>query len=146
MAAAMTREEREAFLAGVHVGVISIARPDRAPLTVPVWYGYTPGGEVYVITGATSRKAQALRAAGRFSLCAQSETPPYSYVTVEGPVSAMEAVDVERDLRPLARHYLGVEGGDRYVSEFGGSAAGQSDVVVRMRLQQWSAFDYGKDA
>lgn len=146
MSAAMTTEEREAFLAGVHVGVIGIARPDRAPLTVPVWYGYTPGGEVYVITGSTTRKAQALREAGRFSLCAQSETSPYSYVTVEGPVSAMEAVDVERDLRPLARHYLGVEGGDQYVTEIGGSVAGQTDVVVRMRPQRWSAFDYGKEA
>src|SRR5581483_6106804 len=115
MSSAMTREEREAFLAGVHVGVISIARPDRAPLTVPVWYGYTPGGEVYVITGSTTRKARALREAGQFSLCAQSEAPPYSYVTVEGAVSAMEAVDLERDLRPLARRYLGIEGGDQYV-------------------------------
>jgi nitroimidazol reductase NimA-like FMN-containing flavoprotein (pyridoxamine 5'-phosphate oxidase superfamily) len=98
MSAEMTREEREAFLAAVHVGVISIARPDRAPLTVPVWYSYTSSGEVYVNTGATSRKAQALREAGRFSLCAQPETPPYCDVTVEGAVRAMEAVDVERDL------------------------------------------------
>lgn len=146
MSAAMTKEEREAFLAGVHVGVISIERPDRAPLTVPVWYHYTPGGEVYVITGSTTRKAQALRAAGRFSLCAQSEAFPYSYVTVEGPVSALEEVDLERDLRPLARHYLGVEGGDQYVVDSGGIVAGWSDVVVRMRPQHWSAFDYGKEA
>ena len=145
MSAAMTREEREAFLAGVHVGVISIARPDRAPLTVPVWYSYMPGGEVYVITGSTTRKAQALREAGRFSLCAQSEAYPYSYVTVEGTVSAMEAVDLERDLRPLARRYLGVEGGDQYVVDSGGIVTGWSDIVVRMRPRYWSAFDFAKE-
>lgn len=146
MSATMTTEEREAFLTAVHVGVISIARPDRAPLAVPVWYSYTPGGELYVTTGAASRKAQTLREAGRFSLCAQSETPPYRYVTVEGAVTAVEAVDVERDLRPLARRYLGIEGGDRYVDEMGGSAVEQSDVVVRMRPQHWLAFDYGKES
>jgi nitroimidazol reductase NimA-like FMN-containing flavoprotein (pyridoxamine 5'-phosphate oxidase superfamily) len=38
MALTMTRLEREAFLADVHVGMISIAEEGRAPLTVPIWY------------------------------------------------------------------------------------------------------------
>jgi hypothetical protein len=38
MSLAMTKPEREAFLADVHVGVISIPEPGRGPLTVPVWY------------------------------------------------------------------------------------------------------------
>jgi hypothetical protein len=37
MSLAMTKQEREAFLAEVHVGVISIPEPGRGPLTVPVW-------------------------------------------------------------------------------------------------------------
>jgi PPOX class probable F420-dependent enzyme len=146
MSTVMTPDERETFLADLHVGVISIARPDRAPLTVPVWYSYTPGGEVRLITGEASRKAQALREAGRFSLCAQSEAPPYRYVTVEGAVDAVEAVDVERDLRPMARRYLGLEAGDRYVAANGGSAAGQGSVLVRMRPQRWLTVDYGKES
>ena len=41
----MSVEEREFFLADVHVGVLSIPRKERsAPLTVPVWYDYSPGG------------------------------------------------------------------------------------------------------
>ncbi len=146
MSTTMTTSEREMFLADVHVGVISIAQRDRAPLAVPVWYSYTPGGEVGVITGEDSRKARALREASRFSLCAQAEAPPYRYVTVEGAVGAIEAVDVERDLRPLARRYLGIEGGDWYIAENGGSAAGQGSVLVRMRPQRWLTADYGKDA
>ena len=35
----MTKQERETFLAAVHVGVISIERAEAAPLTVPIWYG-----------------------------------------------------------------------------------------------------------
>jgi nitroimidazol reductase NimA-like FMN-containing flavoprotein (pyridoxamine 5'-phosphate oxidase superfamily) len=50
MSFAMTKEEREAFLADVHVGVISVAEDGHGPLTVPVWYSYEPGGEVRIIT------------------------------------------------------------------------------------------------
>jgi len=44
MSLAMSEHERQEFLAGVHVGVISIERADGPPLTVPIWYGYEPGG------------------------------------------------------------------------------------------------------
>jgi hypothetical protein len=70
---------------------------------VPIWYSYEPGGELRVVTARTSRKAQLLQHAGRFSLCVQTETWPYKYVSVEGPVVAIEPADVERDRRPLAR-------------------------------------------
>ena len=43
----MTEQEREAFLADLHVGVISIPRPDGPPLTVPIWYDYEPGGDIW---------------------------------------------------------------------------------------------------
>jgi len=80
----MTKEEREAFLADVHVAVISVAEHGHGPLVVPIWYSYEPGGEVRIITGRTSRKGKLLERAGRFSLCVQTETLPYKYVSVEG--------------------------------------------------------------
>ena len=139
MAATMSREEREQFLAAVHVAVISIASPDGgAPLAVPVWYSYQPGGTVNVITGASTRKAAAVRAAGRFSLCVQDERPPYKYVTVEGPVTTEEAGHEER--LDLARRYLGPEGGDAYVSAV--PTGGQ--VVFRMTPERWLTVDYSK--
>ena len=49
MSLKMTREEREAFLAGVHVGIISIAEAGRGPLAVPIWYGYAPGGDLWIV-------------------------------------------------------------------------------------------------
>ena len=51
MSLAMSEHERQAFLADVHVGVISIERDDGPPLTVPIWYGYEPGELVWIITG-----------------------------------------------------------------------------------------------
>jgi nitroimidazol reductase NimA-like FMN-containing flavoprotein (pyridoxamine 5'-phosphate oxidase superfamily) len=43
MVLTMTNEEREAFLADVHVAVISVAEDGHGPLVVPVWYSYEPG-------------------------------------------------------------------------------------------------------
>ena len=53
----MTRAEREAFLAGLHVGVLSIPS-DGAPLSAPIWYDYEPGGDIWVLTGPESKKGR----------------------------------------------------------------------------------------
>jgi PPOX class probable F420-dependent enzyme len=141
MSFTMTKEERETFLAAVHVGVLSVAREGRAPLTVPIWYRYTPGGEVAIITGRASQKVALIASAGRFSLCAQDEAPPYRYVTVEGPVVAIEPADRERDTRPMRQRYLGVAASDESQGE---STTDESNVVIRMRPDRWLAIDYGK--
>lgn len=48
---ALSVEEREQFLAEPHIGALSVVDgPDRAPLTVPIWYQYGPGGELWVLT------------------------------------------------------------------------------------------------
>ncbi|HET6304938.1 MAG TPA: pyridoxamine 5'-phosphate oxidase family protein [Myxococcota bacterium] len=144
MSLAMTRSEREAFLAGVHVGVLSVAEDGRGPLSVPIWYAYEPGGELRLVTERGSRKGRLLARAMRLSLCVQTETPPYQYVSVEGPVVALEDADVERDVRPLARRYLGRELGDRYVEATGGTDARGGSVLVRARPERWLSVDYRK--
>jgi nitroimidazol reductase NimA-like FMN-containing flavoprotein (pyridoxamine 5'-phosphate oxidase superfamily) len=138
----MTKEEREAFLADLHVAVISVADEGHGPLAVPIWYSYEPGGEVRVITGRTTRKGQLLERAGRFSLCVQTETAPYyKYVSVEGPIVAVEEPDLERDRRPLARRYFGTELGDRYIED-NRDAAGSA--LFRMQPERWLTVDYAK--
>jgi PPOX class probable F420-dependent enzyme len=139
MSLSMSRAEREEFLAGVHVGVLSVASDDgRGPLAVPVWYTYAPGGTVNLSTGRNTRKARAIAAAGRFSLCAQDERPPYKYVTVEGPAVIEEVSEAER--LELARRYLGREAGDAYIA--GNPAA--DGVAIRMTPERWLTVDYGK--
>ncbi|MBW8802097.1 MAG: pyridoxamine 5'-phosphate oxidase family protein, partial [Streptomyces sp.] len=42
---ALTREQREQFLAEPHVAALAVdAGEGRAPLALPIWYQYTPGG------------------------------------------------------------------------------------------------------
>ncbi len=143
MSLSMSRAERERFLAEVHVGIVSIAEEGHGPLTVPIWYGYEPGGDVWMVTDRDSRKGRLLEKARRLSLCAQSETPPYKYVSVEGPI-ALERVDRERHGRTLARRYLGKELGDRYVEQTGGGGDGEGSVLVRLRPERWLCVDYSK--
>ena len=142
MSLSMTRAEREAFLADLHVGMISIERDGAAPLCVPIWYDYTPEAGVWVITGADSQKGRALQAAGRFSLCAQQEAMPYKYVSVEGTILETRPCDTEKDSRPMARRYFGVEGGDAYVAATAEQDA--TSLVFRMQPERWRTVDYGK--
>jgi len=136
----MTRQERETFLADLHVGVISIPRSEGPPLTVPIWYDYEPGGDIWVLTGPTSRKGRLLHEGTQVSLVAQREALPYAYVTVEGTVTGIRDAQVEADSRPMARRYLGEEGGDAY------TAANPDDSSVRLTIRpdRWLTVDYAK--
>jgi nitroimidazol reductase NimA-like FMN-containing flavoprotein (pyridoxamine 5'-phosphate oxidase superfamily) len=140
----MNRAEREEFLAGLHVGVLSVdgGGGGTPPLTVPVWYTYQPGGVVSVSTSRDSRKALAIAAAGRFALCAQDERPPYKYVTVTGP-AVIEDIDRAERLA-IARRYLGDEGGDAYLAAAGDDDPG-SQVAIRMTPEHWLSADFAKD-
>lgn len=104
----MTDQERQEFLTETHVGVRSVASDDdRPPLTVPVWYGYEPGGDVSFFTGTQGRKARKtglIEKASVLSLTVQREEFPYKYITVEGAViqtdRAVRGANARR--RPLA--------------------------------------------
>lgn len=138
----MTRVEREASLADTHVALLAISDADRAPLLVPVWYWYRPGGDVHVVTGGKSRKAQLIRKAGRASFCVQTETPPYKYVTVEGPIAVAGEPEYERDVRAVAIRYLGEQMGEMYLAMSAAEHAGS--VLVRLRPERWLSVDFTK--
>ena len=138
----MTTAEREEFLADVHVGIVSVDDPGHGPLSMPVWYTYEPGGTVDVLTDGQSRKARHMRAAGRFTLCVQTESIPYCYVSVEGPITLIRDTVSPEERRLLAYRYLGQELGDMYL------AAGTQDVsesaVFRMSPERWLTADFTK--
>ena len=141
----MTPQECEAFLADVHIGVLSVTDEGRGPLSVPIWYLYKPGGEILIATSARSRKVKLIEKAGRFSICVQDENSPYKYVSVEGPVIGTEPEDLERHERPLAHRYLGVEGGDAYIEATQSTYEGLEMVAISMKPERWLSVDYSKE-
>ena len=140
----MTEQERQDFLAGVHVGVLALTELGRGPLAVPIWYGYAPGGDIWFTTESDSRKGKLITEGARVSLCVQTETAPYQYVSVEGPVTKVEASKIERATRPLARRVLGDKRGDRYVETTGGEEGHRGSIRVTVRPERWLSVDYGK--
>jgi hypothetical protein len=143
MSLAMSKTQREAFLAETRPGIISMTEAGRGPLAVPIWYSYRPGGVVRLITGGASKKAVLLRAAGRASLCVQTETPPYQYVSVEGPIT-FGVPDFERDARPMPLRYLGEPMGEMYLAM---TADARTDsILVTLTPERWLTVDYSKMA
>lgn len=138
----MSVKEREAFLAGLHVGVLSIPRAEGPPLAAPIWYDYEPGGQIWLLTGPDSQKGRLLQKGTAVSLVAQQEDLPYAYVSVEGTVTEIRPCDRNADTGHMARRYLGEEMGNAYAK------ANENDNSVRVSIQpqRWLTVDYAKSS
>ena len=144
----MTEDERQDFLAQRHIGVLSVAGGDgRPPHSTPVWYSYTPGGNISFFTGTggrRSRKARLVRKAGTLSLLVQREEFPYRYVTVEGTVVREDRSPSEEQVLAVVRRYLPEEQAQWFVdSELGQPS--QEFVLFTIRPDHWLSFDFSEE-
>ena len=134
--------ERQQFLADKHVAVLSVDATDgRPPASAPIWYDYTPGGDVRIMTGAASRKARLIERAGKVTLVVQREEPPYQYVVVEGTIvetTKPAPADVQE---AVAIRYLGEEGGRAFIR----SMEGVEEVLFTIRPDRWLSADFTGD-
>lgn len=138
---ALSVRERQEFLAEPHIGALSVLeRPDRAPLTIPIWYDYEPGGELWVRSELDARKARAIRSTGRFSLMVQRSEPTARYVTVEGPLVRI-ASDSSEQAWEMAARYLPAEKVAEYV-EYERTQLGEH-FAMYMRPEHWISSDLG---
>jgi nitroimidazol reductase NimA-like FMN-containing flavoprotein (pyridoxamine 5'-phosphate oxidase superfamily) len=145
----MTEQEHQQFLAEPHVGILSVASDnDRPPLTVPVWYGYQPGGHLSFFTGTQGRKARKTRLiekAGVLSLSVQREEFPYRYVTVEGTVVGIDRPPSAEQMLAIARRYLPEEAARGFVqAELERPSA--ELVLFTVRPDRWLTADFSEEA
>ncbi|MFZ2175261.1 MAG: pyridoxamine 5'-phosphate oxidase family protein [Rhodococcus sp. (in: high G+C Gram-positive bacteria)] len=134
-------QEREQFLAEPHIAALSVSvGENRGPLTVPIWYQYTPGGEVWVLTGAGSEKVRLIEAAARFTVMVDRLEPTIRYVSAEGAVTRIvpgtDAMSVE-----MAHRYLPPDRAEAYLA-YARSELGEQ-VAVHMRPEHWRSADLG---
>ncbi|CAA9575456.1 MAG: hypothetical protein AVDCRST_MAG49-4118 [uncultured Thermomicrobiales bacterium] len=144
----MTEQERQAFLAEPRVGVLSVASDDdRPPLTVPVWYGYQPGGSLSYFTGTQGRRARKtglMRRAGVVSLSVQHDEFPYRYVTVEGTVVRTDQPPPAEGMLAIVRRYIPEDHAQGFVAaEL--ADPGPELVLFTVRPDRWLSFDFGDD-
>jgi len=138
---ALSKDEREQFLAEPHIAALSVSAGDkRGPLTVPIWYQYTPGGELWFTTGAGSRKHKLIEASGYVTLMVERVEPSVRYVAVDGPVLRIEP-GTDEQLVEVTKRYLPPDKVDGYL-EFARREHGES-VAVFVTPQHWLSSDLG---
>jgi nitroimidazol reductase NimA-like FMN-containing flavoprotein (pyridoxamine 5'-phosphate oxidase superfamily) len=146
MPRALTEQERQDFLAEPHVGVLSVAtEKGRPPLTVPIWYGYQPGGPITFFTGTQGRrdrKTPLIQRAGVVSLLVQREEFPYRYVTVQGSVVQTDRPPTAEQMLAIVRRYLPVEQAQAFVKAELAHPAGTL-LLFTVRPDHWLSADFG---
>ncbi|MDP6565980.1 MAG: pyridoxamine 5'-phosphate oxidase family protein [Alphaproteobacteria bacterium] len=144
MSHTMTKAEREAFLAEPRVAILALSDKGRGPLAVPIWYIYEPGGELWFLTAKASPKGRLLKPEKRISLCVQTETRPYKYVSVEGPITRIGTATTDDHLLPMAQRYRGEADGRSYAESLREALASGSRMLVHMAPERWLTLDYAK--
>lgn len=138
---ALSKDEREQFLAEPHIAALSVYAGDkRGPLTVPIWYQYSPGGDLWFTTGAGSRKHRLIEASGFLTLMVERVEPSVRYVAVDGAVARIEP-GTDDQLVEMTKRYLAPDKVDTYL-EFARREHGES-VAVFVNPEHWLSADLG---
>jgi PPOX class probable F420-dependent enzyme len=125
----MSDEERRAFLsAGTRTAKLAVTRLSGAPHVVPIWF-VLDGDDVIFTTGVDTVKGKAISRDNRVALCVDDDSPPFSFVTIEG------VARIGRDLDEillwatrLGARYMGAERAE----EFGRRNAVPGELLVRV--------------
>jgi hypothetical protein len=133
----MSDDEVRIFLTSdpPHTGTLATVRSDGRPHVAPIWFALDPGGagdgpgDLVFNTGADTVKGRSLRRDRRVSLCVDDETPPFSFVVVEGTVTVSEDLDELRHWATvIGGRYMGAERAEEYGARNG--VAGE--LLVRL--------------
>jgi PPOX class probable F420-dependent enzyme len=130
MSREMTHDEWQAFvLEGTRTAKLATSRSDGRPHVAPVWF-VLDGDDVIFNTGEASVKGRSLRDDPRVALCVDDETPPFSFVAIDG------VAEISRDLEASLQWATAIGGrymGAEVAEEFGRRNAVASELLVRVR-------------
>ncbi|CRZ18775.1 PPOX class F420-dependent oxidoreductase [Mycolicibacterium neworleansense] len=132
-------EDVIAFLSeGTRTAVLSWVATDGRPLSAPVWFA-VDDGELVFNTGKNTAKGRALARDSRVVLCIHDDTPPFSFVQVQGVASISEDPD---ELLGTATRIGGRYMGADRAEEFGRRNGVPGELVVRVKpTKVHAAFD-----
>lgn len=137
---ALDQAQRDQLLATPLVATLAVEESaHRGPLVMPVWYAYRPGGDFVMFTGTASRKAAAIRLAGRCSVLVQRDRPSYRYVGAEG-AAGLTMIDADT-VREIAGRYLTGTALDDYVAQI--VADPGAFVAITLTPRHWVSADIG---
>ncbi|MGH7849760.1 MAG: PPOX class F420-dependent oxidoreductase [Thermodesulfobacteriota bacterium] len=133
----MTKAEyREFLLRGTKTGKLATVRRDGRPHVVPIWYDLD-GDALVFTTGEQSVKYKSMKRDPRVSLTVDDQTPPYSYVMIEGTVSFSEDPgELLRWATRIGGRYMGPDKAEAY----GKRNSSPGEVIVRIIPSKISAY------
>jgi PPOX class probable F420-dependent enzyme len=121
MSKAMGDEERRAFLMhGTRTGKLATANSEGQPHVTPIWF-VLDGDDLIFTTHSTSVKGRSITRDGRVAIVVDDDTPPYSFVMIQGIAVASE------DLTELVLWATRI--GGRYMGEDNAEAFGKRNGV-----------------
>jgi PPOX class probable F420-dependent enzyme len=111
----MAITEAKAFLLeGTRTGKLATVRADGRPHVAPVWFDLE-GDTLLFTTWHESVKALNLQRDRRLSICVDDETPPFSYVIIEGTAEISDDSDaLAYWATRIAGRYMGADQADTY--------------------------------
>jgi PPOX class probable F420-dependent enzyme len=122
-------EAREFLTTGTRTGKVAVVRKDGSPMVVPIWFGLEDDGTLVFTAWGESIKVRALRRDPRLSICVDTESPPYSYVRVDGTAELVDDPELTRAWATrMGRRYMGEDRAE----EFGARNGIPGELVVRV--------------
>ncbi|MCW2756528.1 MAG: hypothetical protein JWO46_274 [Nocardioidaceae bacterium] len=138
----MTRAEWRAFVSeGTRTGKIAVTRQDGQALVTPIWFlldDADPEVDAFCFTTHVSgAKARILQRDPRVCLLVDDQTPPYSYVQLQGTATlANDDLDLMLSWATrLGARYMGAERAE----EFGRRNAVPDEFLVRVAVTKVNA-------
>jgi PPOX class probable F420-dependent enzyme len=113
----MDDDEVRAFLTALPArpAILGTVRANGRPHVAPIWYAVDDDGTIVFNTGETTVKGRNLRRAGWATMSVDDDAAPFSFVTLEGPVTISDDLDdVRRWAGVIGGRYMGADRAEEY--------------------------------
>jgi PPOX class probable F420-dependent enzyme len=131
----MADDDVRAFLTALPArpAILGTTRADGRPHVAPIWYAVDDDGTILFNTGADTVKGRNLRRSGWATMSVDDDAAPFSFVTVEGPVSVSDDLD---DVRQWAAIIGGRYMGAERSAEYGDRNGVPGELLVRLHPEK----------
>jgi len=128
----MTESEIGNFLMkGTYTGKLATIRKDGRPHIAPIWFILEEDNtNIIFMTWYDSIKAKNIKNNPKVSLCVDDQTPPFSFVTVEGTA---EIIDEPNNLLRWATRIAARYMGEKNAETFGTRNSSEGELLLRIR-------------